>query len=38
MPGKVQVKKICEELSKGVGIEIEHTDECTRQSVDKLGT
>lgn len=37
MPGKVQVKKICEELSKGVGLEIEDIDECTRQSVDKLG-
>lgn len=38
MSGKVQVKKICEELSKGVGLEIEDIDECIRQSVDKLGT
>lgn len=38
MPGKVQMRKIYEELSKGVRIETEENDECTRQFGDKLGT
>lgn len=38
MPGKVQMKKICEKLSQGVGIEIEENDEHTRQFGDKFGT